>query len=107
MATALAITAEPYISTAERTHAEWLDFFLPEGRAHVARRLEIGDYVANPDRCARIYASFAAFDAMKKGEAFRVLDFERARNIADIMAKLPTGVPERFQVYAEVETLRV
>jgi hypothetical protein len=105
MATALATTCSPHVSTAERNHGEWQDFFMPEARAHVAHRQELGDYVANPDRAARIYASFAAFDALMKGGAHRVLDFERARSIAEIMAKLPTGIPERFQVTTEAETL--
>jgi hypothetical protein len=87
-------TATAAISTAERTHAEWLTYFVPEGEEHVRRRQELGDWVANPERCARIYASFAAFDAIKKGGAFRQIDLQRARNIAEIMVTLPTGLTE-------------
>ncbi|MDP9412804.1 MAG: hypothetical protein M3Q08_01660 [Pseudomonadota bacterium] len=96
--------ATTVISTTE-THRQWTDFFLPEGRAHVARRQELGDYVSDPSRCARIYASFAAFDAMQKADPkYRELDFDRAREIAEIMAKLPNGIDKRHQV-TTVQTL--
>jgi hypothetical protein len=84
-----------------RTFNDWLKFFLPEGRAHVERRIELGDYVACPDRAARTYANFAALDATLKGPAYQTLDFDRARLTAEHIAGLPTGIPERFQVTAE------
>lgn len=86
-------------------HAQWQSFFLPEGRACVARRQELGDYIPDPDRAARTYASFAAFDALMKGPAHQQLDLERGRRIGEIMAAQPSGIETRHQVTEEVTTL--
>lgn len=73
-------------------HAQWQTFFLPEGRVMVARRQELGDYIDDAEKAARIYASFAAFDALMKGPAYQQLDLERGRRIGEIMAGLPSGI---------------
>lgn len=65
------------------SHAAWIAHFLPEGRANVARRIELGEHVSDPESAARIYANFAAFDAIHRGKT--EVDFARARDAADIL----------------------
>lgn len=67
-----------------RTHNQWIAHFMPEGREHVRRRLELGEHIADEGRAVRCYASFCAFDAIHKG--FEAVDFKRARNIANAMS---------------------
>ena len=84
-----------------RTHIEWIEFFAPEAKVYLERRQELGDYIANPDRAAYAYANFAATDAVLKGEKYQTLDFDRARNIAELEAGLPQIIEPRHQVHTE------
>ncbi len=92
-AVATALVDGPFAAT--------VTFFLPEARAYVARRLELGDYIPDQGEAALRYARRALCDAKLGVPGFDRVDLQRGRRTAELEAGAGRDSRQGFAEAAE------